>query len=341
MITLIIFIVIGYVLGSLSPGYLFGHVIKGIDIRVFGNKNTGASNTYRLVGPVYGIIAGIFDALKAVAAYFIAVEGLFLINIGPINPDAAILVGIAAVAGHIWPFYLKFRGGRGAASLTGLAVIILFYTTSWNAFIFIVAAMIYGIILNRIRFEAPARKALKLASMVFPLGLIWMPKPIIFAIVGYFLIAAILFDVVRLLLPRFNYFYLKMGFFAKQKERKYLSGYTLFLLSMYIVLRFFSPEIAIFVILSFIFADILAPIGKNIFLPVPFVKEKTFGGFIIIIAISALVGIFLHSLAPISLSNSAMISGAVIMAFLDQFSFIVDDNILVPIGTAIILALIF
>src|SRR3989344_3525589 len=111
MTTFLFFIIIGYLLGSLSPGYFFGRVIKGIDIRKFGNHNTGATNTYREVGPVYGIIAGIFDALKAAAAYWIAVLGLNfetfkLLNLGELDPDIAILVGLVAVVGHVFPFYL-------------------------------------------------------------------------------------------------------------------------------------------------------------------------------------------------------------------------------------------
>ena len=340
MATFLIFLVIGYVLGSLSPGYFFGRVVKNIDIRKLDNKNTGAANTYRLVGPVYGVIAGVFDALKALIPYFIAVKGLPIVNLGALNPDIAILVGLAAVAGHIWPFYLKFRGGRGAASLSGLAIIALYYTHSWYALTFVTGAIIYGMIFNQVPFEAPIRKMLKIGGLIFPLGIFWFDKPIIINVATWLLVAFLIFDIVRLLAPHLNLKYLSLNLLAKSKERKFFSGYTLFLVGIIVVLKFFSPEIAIFTVSAFIISDILAPAGKEALLPIPLIKEKTIGGAIAIFVAASLVGMFIDSLTSLSLSIKTVVSGAAIMAFLDQFSFIVDDNLLVPIGTAAILSLI-
>lgn len=330
---ILIFSVFGYLLGSLSPGYFFGRIVKGIDIRNFGNKNTGAANTYRIVGPVYGIITGIFDAIKALIAYFVAVQWL--------SPDTAILVGLTAVAGHIWPFYLKFRGGRGAASLAGLAVITLYYTSSWYALAFIVGAIVYGMIFNQVPFEAPVRKILKIGGLIFPIGLIWLDKSFIINIAAVLFIVFFVFDIARFLAPKFNTKYLGLTLLAKQKEKGVFSGYTLFLAGILVVLKYFSPEIAIFTIVAFIISDILAPAGKEAFLPIPFIKEKTIGGFIIILTVASLVGIFLRSIAGLPLTTAFILSGALITAALDQLSFLVDDNILVPIGTAVMLALLF
>lgn len=333
MTVFISFLVTGYLLGSLSPGYFFGRIVRGIDIRNFENKNTGAANTYRIVGPIYGIITGIFDALKAFIAYFIAVQWL--------SPDTAILVGLAAVAGHIWPFYLKFRGGRGAASLTGLAVIMLYYTSSWYALAFMVGAIVYGMILNQVEFEAPVRKFLKLGGLIFPLGLFWFGRPMVADIIFWFFIAVFVFDIVRFLIPRFNLKYLKLSLLAKSKEAKFFSGYTLFLGGVLVILKYFPLEIAVFTATAFIASDILAPAGKKAFLPVPFIKGKTIGGALVIFATALLAGIFIDSLTPLILSTKVIVSGAAIMAFLDQLSFLIDDNLLVPIGTALVLAFLF
>lgn len=332
-------LVIGYLIGSLSPGYFFGKIVKSLDIREYKNRNTGAANTYYLVGPVYGVITGIFDALKAVFAYFIPVRGLPFAGIERIDPDLAILVGLAAVAGHIWPFYLRFKGGRGAASLAGLGVIVVFHTSSWYVLAFIIGAIIYGIMLNEVKFEAPLRKVLKLAGAIFPLSLLFVPAAATLKVLFILLLVAATFDVVRFLAPRLNAGYLNMGKISKKKERKFLSGYTLFLFSAFIVLKYFSPEIAIFAMLAFIFGDILAPIGKDKFLPAKFIKEKTLGGALIVFTVAVLVGVFLRSLASLPLSINMVLAGAFVAAILDQLSFAIDDNILVPIGVAAILTL--
>lgn len=336
---LYLLLVISYVIGSLSPGYFFGKIVKGVDIREYKNRNTGASNTYQLVGPVYGIIAGVFDALKAAAAYFIAFRGLPFAGVGPVGPDVAILAGLAAVAGHIWPFYLKFKGGRGAASLAGLGVIAIYRTQSWYAFVFLVGTIIYGLIFNEIKFEAPFRKVLKLAGVAFPLSLLFIPAVTTLKVILILLFAAALFDVIRFLAPRLNSRYLSAGTIAKRKERKFLSGYTLFLFSSFIVLGYFPAAIAVFAMLAFTFGDLLAPIGKDKFLPIRFIKDKTLGGALIVFTVAFLAGVFLRSLASLPLSTNVVLAGALAAALLDQLSFLLDDNILVPVGVAVTLAL--
>ena len=73
---LIIYSLLGYVIGSISPGYIFGRLLKGIDIRNYGNHNTGATNTSRVVGQTYGLITGVFDYLKAPLAYYLSLNTL-------------------------------------------------------------------------------------------------------------------------------------------------------------------------------------------------------------------------------------------------------------------------
>lgn len=335
MAALIIFLAIGYLLGSLSPGYLFGRIVRSIDVREFGNKNTGAANTYRLVGPAYGIIAGIFDALKAAAAYFIAIKG-------PIGSDTAILVGIAAVAGHIWPFYLQFKGGRGAASLAGLCVTVLFFTQSIFALILVISALTFRIIDSEvITFEAPARKLLKLGGLIFPLGLIWLPRELITRTALVLFAGFFVFDLLRFFLPKINTGYLKLRAFAKEKELKRFSGYTLFLFSIFAVSKLFDPTIAVISLIFFIIGDILAPLGKKAFLPIKLSREKTVGGALLVFVFATVSGVFLDSLTPLVLNRQLIIVGALIVATLDQLSFLVDDNILVPIGTALALSFLF
>lgn len=349
MTTLILYILLGYLLGSLSPGYFFGRVVRGVDIRNFGNKNTGATNTYHVVGPFYGVITGIFDVLKAAAAYGLTVTGLTSIlcwsdQYSPcgISPDIAILVGIAAVVGHIWPLYLKFKGGRGTASLTGLCITVLFFTQSIFALILVISALIFRIIDSKvITFESPARKLLKLGSLIFPLGLIWLPREPITKVAFALFTGFFVFDLFRFHLPKLNAKYLKIKTLTKEKELRRLSGYTMFLFSVLAISQLFEINIAAASLTFFIIGDILAPLGKRAFLPIKFIREKTVGGAFLIFTFATIAGVFLDSLTPLTLSRELIISGALATAILDQFSFILDDNLLVPIGTAFILAFLF
>ena len=332
MLTFYLLIIFGYLIGSLSPGYFFGRVIKGIDIRDYKYHNTGATNTYFIVGPVYGVIAGLFDFLKTPAVYYLSLQWL--------SPDTAILVGLAGVAGHIAPFYLGFRGGRGVASLAGLCFVTFFYTLSVYALLLIVGFIAYSINVSTIKMRLPVRHLLKLGALAFPLGLLVMPNTIIIILVVVLVGIALLIDAVRLTAPSFNEKYFKFKTFAREKERKRLSGYSLFLLGTLTVISLFSKEVAVVSLSFFILGDTFAPFSKIIrFLPQkPILGDKTIAGAIVIFAISFVAGLFLQSLTPLSLPLGMIIAGAAIVAVLDQFSFLLDDNILVPLGSAILLS---
>lgn len=116
----IVSLLIGYFIGSVNPGYLFGK-LKGIDIREEGTRNAGTANVYRTLGLVYAIPTALYDTLKGLLVIFIT------LTFGA-DPFFANLAGIAAILGHIFPFYLKFRGGQGVACATGM---LLFYLVSY------------------------------------------------------------------------------------------------------------------------------------------------------------------------------------------------------------------
>lgn len=110
LITGITFIVLGYLIGSISFGLLIGKLIKGIDIRNFGSGSTGATNVARVCGPIWGIIALILDMGKAAIPVALTV---YILE----TPDwSHSLTGLSAIAGHIWPLFTNFKGGKGIAS---------------------------------------------------------------------------------------------------------------------------------------------------------------------------------------------------------------------------------
>ncbi len=324
----------GYLIGSLSPGYFFGRLVRGIDIRNYRNHNTGATNTYFIVGPVYGVIAGLFDFLKTPAVYYLSLQWL--------DPNMAILVGLAGVVGHIAPFYLGFRGGRGAASLAGLCFIALFYTRSIYTLLLIVGFIAYGINISTGKMRLPIRHLLKLGALVFPLSLIVVPHTMVVIPLAILLGISLLIDLVRLVNPALNEKYLKQKVFARAKERKRLSGYSLFLLSTLIIINWFSREVAVISLIFFILGDTFAPFSKIIrFLPQrPIFGDKTIAGVIVIFTISFVAGLFIRSLTPLTLPLGMIVFGSAAVAVLDQFSFLLDDNTLVPLGSAILLSVI-
>lgn len=111
---IIISIMIGYAFGNIQSAYLIGRIFGGIDIREHGSNNAGASNVTTIMGIKYGVIVGLVDVLKGVFAV------LIIKQFYPDNPDLALLSGIMAILGHIFPFFMKFRGGKGVAALVGV-----------------------------------------------------------------------------------------------------------------------------------------------------------------------------------------------------------------------------
>ena len=119
IVTGIIAVVIGYLLGSIPSAYIAARLIKGKDIRRIGGGNVGARNVFTEVGKGAGIAVGIFDVGKGAAAVAIAQWLL------AVPPHFVLLTGIAVVAGHIWSVYLKFTGGNGIATTLGVLAILL------------------------------------------------------------------------------------------------------------------------------------------------------------------------------------------------------------------------
>ena len=129
---------ISYFLGSLPTGFLFGKYLKKIDLRTIGSGSTGATNVLRNVGKWPAFFVFIIDVSKGIIAVRIAQyytnQTLF-----------EVLAGISAISGHIWPVWLKGKGGKAVA--TGLG---MFLALSWK--VGLASLGIFLIVLSKSKF---------------------------------------------------------------------------------------------------------------------------------------------------------------------------------------------
>jgi len=120
MVATILGVIASYLIGAIPFGYIAGRMLKGIDIRKYGSGNVGATNVLRALGTGPGIIVLLLDGGKGVAAV-LALASLVARLGSSVDPLATkALCGAAAIAGHDWSVFLRFRGGKGVA--TGLGV---------------------------------------------------------------------------------------------------------------------------------------------------------------------------------------------------------------------------
>jgi len=111
-------LVLAYLLGAFPTAYIAGRIVCGKDVRQMGDGNMGAQNAFRLFGPRIGITVGLIDFLKGVATISIA-------QFAGMTVPVVLLSGTLAVAGHNWPVFLHFRGGRGEATTIGVLLLLV------------------------------------------------------------------------------------------------------------------------------------------------------------------------------------------------------------------------
>jgi len=120
MILIITALLISYLIGSIPTAYIFGKMLKGIDIRKVGSGNVGATNALRVLGKGPGISVLLLDIFKGflvivfLGDYFTAKVALLE------SHNLRILMGLACICGHNWTIFLRFRGGKGIATTFGV-----------------------------------------------------------------------------------------------------------------------------------------------------------------------------------------------------------------------------
>ncbi|MDB4866616.1 MAG: plsY [Cohnella sp.] len=119
MFTSLLAVVVSYLLGSVSFSILFARWLRKIDIRQHGSGNAGATNTLRVLGKGPAIAVFLLDIAKGIAA----------VSLGRLLGDAEwvpVAAGLAAIVGHNWPLYFRFKGGKGIATTIGALAMLAF-----------------------------------------------------------------------------------------------------------------------------------------------------------------------------------------------------------------------
>jgi len=157
IVTGVIAIIIGYLLGSIPSAYIATRLVKGEDIRQLGGGNVGGINVFREVGPWPALAVGVMDLGKGAAAVAIA---YWLLQLPPLF---VLLAGLASVIGHNWMVFLKFSGGKGMLATIGALLVLLPAYEYWQGLL-----IFFGIIL--ILFLITRNVALSMG-----IGLVFLP----------------------------------------------------------------------------------------------------------------------------------------------------------------------
>lgn len=181
----LVFVIIAYLLGSLPTAVWLGEAYFGVDIRQHGSGNAGATNTFRVLGKKAGTIVMLVDILKGWTATslanilylsdFIHEEQLFYYQL---------MLGVVAVVGHVFPVYVKFKGGKGVATLLGMVLAI-------QTEVALVCALVFLIVLVISKYVSLGSM---LASLAFPLLLmlpIFKPNDPALIIFGFAIFAVV------------------------------------------------------------------------------------------------------------------------------------------------------
>jgi glycerol-3-phosphate acyltransferase PlsY len=122
-----------YLIGSIPLSVWLGKLIRGIDVREFGSKGTGATNTFRILGTKIGIVVLLFDILKGISLPII----LNLLNIS-LTQEEVLIMGVYSIVGHVYPLFSGLKGGKGVATTLGLLSFLYPMTAIFSFFVFLV-----------------------------------------------------------------------------------------------------------------------------------------------------------------------------------------------------------
>ena len=136
-------LVLSYAIGAFPSAVVIGRLLKGIDIRQHGSGNAGATNAWRVLGWRGGLPVAVIDVAKGA----IAAAGIARLPFGPLPlglDSVAVLCGVAAVLGHVYPVYTGFRGGKGIATAGGMLIATALPPVGCALAVFLLTIFLFG-----------------------------------------------------------------------------------------------------------------------------------------------------------------------------------------------------
>jgi glycerol-3-phosphate acyltransferase PlsY len=152
-------VVLAYLLGSIPTSIWVSKTVFGIDIRDYGSGNPGATNTFRVLGSKWGAFVMIVDITKGVIATSLYILIPFYLQNELARTNFMIVLGLAAVLGHIFPLWADFKGGKGVATILGMALAI-------QPIVALICIVVFLITLFTTRFVSLSSMLASLAFMV-------------------------------------------------------------------------------------------------------------------------------------------------------------------------------
>jgi glycerol-3-phosphate acyltransferase PlsY len=175
-------LILSYLLGSIPSALIIGKLVKNIDIREHGSKNMGSTNAGRVLGKKWGIVVFLLDATKG----FIVLS-LFLV-FKLLDPEVyalftPLIYGIAAILGHVFPIFARFRGGKAVATSAGVIL-------AYNPLFFVIVIGVFFIVVRISKYVSLA--SLIAVFVAFLLAVFWKIESIDWYFLGTTLLINIL-----------------------------------------------------------------------------------------------------------------------------------------------------
>jgi acyl phosphate:glycerol-3-phosphate acyltransferase len=190
-------VIIAYLLGSIPFGLIIGKLKSGVDIREQGSGKTGATNLMRVSGTKLGMLALVLDVAKATAAVVLATvivgRDSGVLTIGSVSVQwqyiAQVGAGMAAVVGHNWPVFARFKGGRGVTAYFGTLFALFYPAGIFGAEVLAIAAL-----RSRHMSLGSLLGALATWCLMLPLTIVYKLLPPIYLIYGSVVVALIVYQ---------------------------------------------------------------------------------------------------------------------------------------------------